>query len=278
LNGAETCTGTTNALGIASCAITPGEAAGSYAITATFLGDTKYQNTSTSSPFAVTKEETTTTYTGASGAILNGSTVTLSGTLNEDTSTPISGRTLTLKLGTTQSCNATTNGSGVASCTIVVSQPLGPGTASATFAGDVFYLPSSDSKTTLIYASAPGSGGGAFVIGDQSATGSVTFWGSQWSTVNNVSGGSAPSAFKGFAKYPASPTCGTSFTTDPGNSAPPPNGPLPTYMSVIVTSKVTKSGSTISGTIFHIVIVKTNAGYDSNPGHPGTGTVVGMVC
>ncbi len=49
-------------------------------------------------------------------------------------------------------------------------------------------------------------------------------------------------------------------------------------MSVIVTNKVTKSGSTISGTIFHIVIVKTNAGYDANPGHPGTGTVVGTIC
>ena len=112
----------------------------------------------------------------------------------------------------------------------------------------------------------------------QTATGSVTFWGSQWSTVNKVSGGAAPSAFKGFAKFPASPTCGGTFTTDPGNSAPPPNGPLPAYMSVIVTSNVTKSGSTISGTIVHIVIVKTNAGYDANPGHPGTGTVVATVC
>ena len=133
-------------------------------------------------------------------------------------------------------------------------------------------------KTTLIYANAPGTGGGAFVIGDQSQTGTVTFWGSQWSTTNKVSGGAAPSAFKGFAKYPASPTCGATFTTDPGNSAPPPNGPLPAYMSVIVTSKVTKSGSTISGTIVKIVIVKTNAGYDSDPGHPGTGTVVATVC
>jgi hypothetical protein len=49
-------------------------------------------------------------------------------------------------------------------------------------------------------------------------------------------------------------------------------------MSVIVTSNVTKSGSTISGTITHIVIVKTNSGYDANPGHPGTGTVVATVC
>ena len=49
-------------------------------------------------------------------------------------------------------------------------------------------------------------------------------------------------------------------------------------MAVIVTSKVTKSGSTISGTISKIVIVKTNPGYDSDPGHPAGGTVVATVC
>ena len=90
--------------------------------------------------------------------------------------------------------------------------------------------------------------------------------------------GPPPPPFKGFAKFPASPTCGGTFTTDPGNSAPPPNGPLPAYMSVIVTSSVTKSGSTISGSITQIIIVKTNAGYDANPGHPGTGTVVATIC
>jgi hypothetical protein len=49
-------------------------------------------------------------------------------------------------------------------------------------------------------------------------------------------------------------------------------------MAVIVTSKATKSGSTTSGTIVHIVIVKTNPGYSTNPGHAGTGTVVAVVC
>jgi hypothetical protein len=39
-----------------------------------------------------------------------------------------------------------------------------------------------------------------------------------------------------------------------------------------------KSGSAISGDIFHIVIVRTHPGYDANPGHAGTGTVVGQVC
>ena len=278
LNSSETCIGTTNTSGIASCQITPNEAAGSYLITATFAADTKYAASYTSATFTVTKEQNTTVYTGASGPILNGSTITLSGTLREDGVHPISGRTLTFMLGTTQTCTGVTNGSGAANCNLTVSQPLGPGTVQAIFAGDAYYVPSSDSKPTLIYANAPGAGGGAFVVGDQTSTGSVTFWGSQWSSVNKVSGGSAPSAFKGYAKFPASPTCGGTFTTDPGNSAPPPNGPLPAYMSVIVTGKVTKSGSTISGTIVRIVVVKTNAGYSTNPGHPGTGTVVATIC
>jgi hypothetical protein len=203
--------------------------------------------------------------------------VTLSGVLKEDGVTPISGRSLTLKIGT-QSCTATTNASGSASCSLVVSQPLGPTTFTATFAGDVYYLPSSESKTGLIYGTLPSGQKGAFVIGDKSTTGTVTFWGSQWSITNSLTGGSAPNAFKGFAVSPATPSCGTTWLTDPGNSAPPPAGPLPAYMAVIVTSSASKSGSQISGNTVHIVIVKTNAGYDSNPGHPGTGTVVGTIC
>jgi hypothetical protein len=276
LNNSESCGATTNASGNASCSIIPTEPAGSYTVKAAFGGDSTYKMSSASAAFVVTREETTTTYTGASGPILNGSTVTLSGVLKEDGATPIAGRTLTLRLGS-QSCTTTTDASGSASCSIVVAQPLGPGTASASFAGDTFYLPSSETKATLIYASASG-GNGAFVIGDQSQTGTVTFWGSQWWTLNKLSGGAAPAAFKGFAKLPGTPTCGTNWSTDPGNSAPPPNGPLPAYIAVIVTSSSTKSGSQISGNIVHIVIVKTNPGYDANPGHAGTGTVVGIIC
>lgn len=83
---------------------------------------------------------------------------------------------------------------------------------------------------------------------------------------------------QGFAKIPAVPSCGTNWSTDPGNSSPPPAGPLPAYMAMIVTSSSTKSGSQISGNTVHVVVVKTNAGYDSNPGHAGTGTVVATIC
>jgi uncharacterized repeat protein (TIGR01451 family) len=134
----------------------------------------------------------------------------------------------------------------------------------------------SASATTNVYGFAPG--GGAFVVGDRTAAGAVTFWGAQWWRLNVLSGGAAPAAFKGYALNPAVPSCGTGWSTDPGNSTPPPAGPLPATIAVIVTSNVTQVGSQISGTTDHIVIVKTNSGYDPNAGHAGTGTVVATIC
>jgi hypothetical protein len=134
------------------------------------------------------------------------------------------------------------------------------------------------SCAVLVFAFAPGRG--SFVIGDkESAVGTaVTFWGAQWSRMNAMSGGSAPHAFKGFARPPITPTCGSTWSAGPGNSTPPPAGPLPTYMALIAASSVSKSGSSISGDTSHIVIVHTDGGYAPDPGHAGTGTVVGTVC
>jgi hypothetical protein len=39
-----------------------------------------------------------------------------------------------------------------------------------------------------------------------------------------------------------------------------------------------QGGPNIAGDIKEIVIVKTNADYDSNPGHAGTGVVVAKLC
>ena len=117
----------------------------------------------------------------------------------------------------------------------------------------------------------------AFAIGDGNATlnSSVTFWGSQWWKDNQVSTGSGPAAFKGYALNVDATAC--TFTSAPGNSPPPPDGPLPSVITVLVTNSVTKSGPTISGKITEFALVATNAGYDSNPGHAGTGTVIGFI-
>jgi len=119
---------------------------------------------------------------------------------------------------------------------------------------------------------------GGFVIGDQNATpgAPVTFWGAQWAKDNSLSGGGASNSFKGFGdtSSPAPPVCGGTFTGGPGNSASF-SGPLPSFMGVLVSSSITKRGSGISG---NIVVVKTNPGYASNPGHAGTGTVISVFC
>lgn len=84
-------------------------------------------------------------------------------------------------------------------------------------------------------------------------------------------------ASKGFENKPATATCGTNWTTDPGDSPPPP-APLPAYMAVLVSSKITKSGPKIGGNTVRVVIVKVDPGYQPNPGHAATGTVVAVVC
>lgn len=129
---------------------------------------------------------------------------------------------------------------------------------------------------TIGFSFAPG--GGSFVIGYQHAGigDRVMFWGAQWPQ-NNLPGAHSRS-FKGFARAPRTPACGVNWTTAPGNSAPPPAGPLPTFMGVIVTSSINKSGSAISGNSIHIVVIQISPGYSANPGHMGAGTVVAQIC
>ena len=106
-------------------------------------------------------------------------------------SVPITMRSLTLTLGSgvsAQSCLAMpTDATGSASCSLVVNQPLGPGTITASFLGDPFYLPSSKTKATIMFGFPAF---GDFVIGDG------TFWGAQWSSNNTLSGGPLPRALR----------------------------------------------------------------------------------
>jgi len=277
---AQSCDGTTDASGRASCTITPQEPAGPYTVTASFAGDAGAQPSTDSEPFTVTREQTSLTYTGGT-VILNGGTLHASGLLTEDDGAPaIAGRSVTFTVGSgasAQSCTGLTDASGLAACDIAsVDQPLGPGTIASTFAQDDYYLASSDTDSLIVYAF-PSKGG--FVVGDVSATtgATVTFFGSQWDKDNSLSGGAAPSAFKGFATSPGNPPgCGTGFTADPGNSGGPP-ATVPSYMGTLVTSKVTKSGSDITGTVTHLVVVRTTS-YGSSPGTGGKGTVVAVIC
>jgi hypothetical protein len=273
-NAAETCTGVTDDQGHASCQLTPGETSGTYSVAASFAGTATLNASSTSASFAVTVEATGLTVT-APAAIANGSPVVLNALLAAD-GAPLAGRTVTLMLGTgdtAQTCAATTSATGAATCTIsVVSQPLGAGGLSASFAGDGSYAPASAGGAFVAFAFVSG---GMFVVGDGSAQvgGSVTFWSPTWSSSNTLSGGSGPASFKGFATtMTPGAACAGTWTSTPGASSNPPAGPLPAYMAVAVTSSVDKSGSTITGNLTGIVVVKTD------PLGNGTGTVVAVLC
>jgi hypothetical protein len=205
----------------------------------------------------------------------------LSGTLPEDGTTPVTGRSVIFSVGsgaTGQSCTGTTNSAGTAACTIGVAQPLGPGNIAANFASDGFYRSASAAAGALVYENLSS---GAFVIGDNNASlGSpVNFWGARWAAGNSLSGGLAPSSFKGFAESlgvtPA--TCGSTWSTDTGNSSGPPAA-VPSYVAVLVTSSVSQSGSVVSGTVSEIVVVSTDPGYLNDPGDQGFGTVVAILC
>lgn len=234
--------------------------------------------------FAV-RHMTTTTITGgtpnAAGLLLPvgvDGKMQLGAMLKDQSTTPLAGESMTLTVGGA-SCTATTDASGRATCGVTPTA-LGPQTLGARFAGDPSYLPSQDSKATLLFANAAS---GQFVLGDTTVAAAtvgqtdVTFWGAQWAKNNSMSGGAGPNAFKGFDNSAPSLACGATWTTDPGDSSKPPDS-IPAYMAVIVSSHVDKSDSAISGDIVKIVIVKTDAGYAGNPGHAGTGVIIATYC
>lgn len=284
VNG-DTAAGAFNGAPALTTAAQTGSGVGTYPITAAVgtLSSTNYDFTLVPGMLTINRAPTTTVTDGKMFAV-NGAVV-LSASLLDLNSAPIADRALTLTLGTgtgAQTCGATTDTAGRASCRVdQVMQPLGPGTVSGSFAGDANYLASAGGASTLIFDYPAGVGGGNFVVGDLNAAvgQQVTFWGAQWARANALSGGATPSSFKGFGNHagnsPAS--CGGAWTSDPGNSAGPPAS-LPKYMAVLVSSSITKSGSTIAGNIPQVVIVKVNPGYSSNPGHAGTGTVVAVLC
>ena len=127
--------------------------------------------------------------------------------------------------------------------------------------------------------------GTAFAIGDLDAVvgNHVTFWSKQWWKDNHLSGGRAPASFKGFVNCtnPNPPACGGTWTSDPGNSGHPPDT-IPADITVIVSSSITKSGSTESGDIVKLVTVHVDPCCYGQPveapGHEGRGTVTAVIC
>jgi PKD repeat protein len=291
----DTCSATTDISGNASCSITPTQT-GSQTIVAKFAGDTDYVASNTSQPFSLTSEETTMAYTVPTTILAGASGATLTATLVEDGSGdndpdggspgPAPAQTVKLSLGT-QMCTGTSDSTGKVSCTIpTVTVPLGPQTVGAAFTGNAYYSASSASTTAIVFAFPSR---GAFTLGDKTVEAAtpgvtgVTWWGDTWSTLNRLSGGTAPPSDKGFAGVVSLPTttppaaCGSAWATTGGNSLPPTSG-VPSYMGTLVTSKVKRTGQGIAGDTVSIVVVKVDPGYGPSPMNHGTGVVVATYC
>ena len=146
------CSGTVDASGHASCSLQIQQPAGTYAIVATELGDEHYMSSSASASFTVSADSTSLAYTGPS-LIGNGLPLTVAAQLTDRfTGTPISGEVISFSLGA-QGCSGTTDGTGVASCTIAsVSQPLGPASITASFAGNGYYPANSTTSSVVVFS------------------------------------------------------------------------------------------------------------------------------
>lgn len=228
--------------------------AGQYTASASYPGDQNHTGSSDSKDYTIFQATSLTTVICPASVVFTGSALT--------------------------PCTATATGAGGLNVGVSVAYVNnvvpGTATANASYAGDSNHTGSSGSATFIITAPAFN-----FVIGDNNASvgTQVTFWGAQWANKNSLSGGSAPSSFKGFANSTStSPAaCGGTWTSDPGNSSGPPAA-IPEYITVIVSSSISKNGSVISGNNRKLVIVKTNPGYGPSPGNSGTGTVYSVVC
>ncbi|HEY5112455.1 MAG TPA: MBG domain-containing protein, partial [Acidimicrobiales bacterium] len=258
--------------GSANCSTTATVASsvGTYPISCTIgsLSAENYVFAFANGSLAITQMPTTLVIT-SSPTLLNG-VVTVTASVTENlTGNPVNGGTVTFTAGAS---SATANAPGFSAQLTLVN---GVYTLNAVFGADSNYVGSSSSQTLYAYQASNfvvwGANSGGVKIGAD-----LNFWGSQWS--KQVTGGSygAGASFKGFASSVNS--VAKTWSTAPGNSSVPPTS-VAQYIGVIVTTNATKSGSTISGNIAEIVILKVDnpAGYSNNPGHPASGVVQSIV-
>jgi len=259
----------------------PGLNAGNHALTAFYAAQANFAASSANGTLTVNRAQTSTVLGSSLNPAMVGTAVTFTASVSAVASgASVPTGTTTFTDGSTVLAAVAVNGLGQATL-ITSSLAVGVHTITATYNGDAnFFASQIATFSELIYAYPKGPGGGTFVVGDlNAAVGTqVTFWSGQWEKFNSLSGGAVSASFKGFADSTdaAPPSRHGTWTTAPGNSSKPPDS-LPTYMGVIVSSSVTRSGPRIAGDIQYLVVVKTDAGYAPNPGHPGTGTVVAVI-
>ena len=132
---AQSCSGTTDANGNVSCTIaTVDQPQTAVSITSSFTGDS-YDTPATATTPATVTEPTTLTVNPATSDYSDATTV--SGVLTDsNTNAPVSGEPVTFQLNGTETCTATTDATGTASCSITPGEPAATYTLTGTFAGD----------------------------------------------------------------------------------------------------------------------------------------------
>ena len=143
---AASCSAVTDASGTASCFV-PTPLGLTATLNGAFAGDATYAGSSATATVKL-KVPTTLTYTGATSGEY-GHVVILSANLTDSTLTPIASAQLAFGLGS-QSCLATTNATGSASCSITLAQDPGSLPVEVTFAGNAQNLPTDTSSAFAI--------------------------------------------------------------------------------------------------------------------------------
>jgi hypothetical protein len=272
--GSATCTDTTNFFGIAYCPVTVSSVPPTATVTGTFAGAVGYTGSTDTGTMLIAKQPTVLKVT--SSLVQHSGTVVVTAKLTDDQGNAIAGAPVVLTLGST-STTVTTGPDGTASATFTRS--AGSYAVSARYAGSSVYLGDTsasggrltcyDDSRFLIWGGNRPDLDDAVQVGDH-----FTFWGSQWSKQVSRGDYGGGSSLKGWADS----VSGSSWSTRTGNSVGAP-GSVAEYISVLVTTRVRKSGSTLGGDVARVVVLRVDDPdrYDANPGHSAAGTVVAIL-
>ena len=165
----ERCTAVTQADGVGSCAITLPQDPGTYTVTADFGGSPTAAPSSVAAEFTVSSQllaiPTVLLWTGPPSG-LEGEPVTLTARLVESgTGRPVVGAPVRFAVNQTDSCGARTDGDGVASCQVRLTQPPSTYPVTVVSEGDGVHAPSAASgQLRVVRPVGPVQGGRAVVV------------------------------------------------------------------------------------------------------------------
>ncbi|PZR91502.1 MAG: hypothetical protein DLM67_16235 [Candidatus Nephthysia bennettiae] len=156
--GSQSCSGTTDSSGVASCSLTPTQAPGSYTVTASFAGDSGASANSDSKPFTVSKANSVTSMSAApSSPLVFGTSTTFTAVVAGERPGGVTptGSVVFMADGVLVGSGALVNGSAS-----IATSSLGAGshTVTATYGGDAYYLGSSGSQGQSVSCAANISG------------------------------------------------------------------------------------------------------------------------